>query len=211
MIRTLCTPGQDQEIVKRFLITFQLASGLSKPIFQYPKLRAPHLEGHFYKHLRNFLVSNNLSFEIAGIETATPPQEFDCCIMDIVTSDDAFKDRDIKYVFNCKSFLQVRWVSDLCNADGTSVLSNIKDGFRSIQQSQSKYEEIIQERPYDKIWTVWRQFLKKHICNNKWKLKTPLGPWKISSDSSDCLWPFLLLSREKYIVSKLPTSLVGPS
>ena len=55
MIRTLRTPGQGQEIVKRFLITVQIASGLSKPIFQYPKLRAPHIEGHFYKHLRNFL------------------------------------------------------------------------------------------------------------------------------------------------------------
>ena len=75
MIRTLCTPGQGQEIIMRFLKTIQLASGLSQPIFQYPTVQAPHLEGHFYKHLQKFLASNNLSFEIAGIETATPPRE----------------------------------------------------------------------------------------------------------------------------------------
>ena len=137
-----------------FLKTIQLASGISQPIIQYPMVRTPHLEGHFYKHLRKFLGSNNLSFEIAGIETATPPREYDRCIMDIVTSDNEFKDRNIKYVYYCKSFLQVRWVSDLCNADGTSVLSNIKDGLHSIQQSQSKYKEIIQEQLYEKIWTV---------------------------------------------------------
>ena len=91
-----------------FLKTIQLASGLSKPIFQHPTVRAPHVEDHFYKHLQKFLASNNHSFEIAGIETATPPREFDCCIMDIVTSNDAFEDRDIKYVFYCKGFLQVR-------------------------------------------------------------------------------------------------------
>ena len=161
MIRTLRTPGQGQEIVKRFLITFQLASGLSKPIFQYPKLRAPHLEGQFYKHLRNFLAQNNLSFDIAGIETATPPREFDQCIMDVATSDGAFKDKEIKFIYYCKSFLQVRWISDLCNADGTSVLPNIKEGHCSIIQSQSKYKKIIQEQPYKKPWTVWRRFLKK--------------------------------------------------
>ena len=93
----------------------------------------------------------------------------------------------------------MRWVSDLCNADGTYVLPNIKDGFRSIQQSQSKYKEIIQERPYKKILPVWRRFLKKHIYDNRWRLMKPLGPWKILSISSDCLWPFYN-SHEKNIL-----------
>ena len=116
--------------------------------------------------------------------------------MDLATSDNAFEDKEIKFIYYCKSFLQVRWVSDLGNADGTSVLSNIKDGLRSIRQSQSKYEGIIQEQPYNKIWTVWRRFLKKHICNNKWKLRTPLGPWKISNESFDCLWPFYYFNKK---------------
>ena len=73
MTCTLCTPGQDQEITMLFLKTIQLASGKSQPIFQYPTARAPHLEGNFYKHLHKFLASHNLSFEIAGIETVTPP------------------------------------------------------------------------------------------------------------------------------------------
>ena len=32
--------------------------------------------------------------------------------------------------------------------------------------------------------------MKKHICDNKWTLKEPLGPWRIRPDTSDCLWPF---------------------
>ena len=142
MICTLCTLGQGQEINMMFLKTIQLASGMSQPIFQYPTVPAPHFEGHFYKHLRQFLVSHNLSFEIVGIETATPPQEYDRCIMDVVTSDDEFLDRDIKYIYYSKSFLQLRWVSDLCNA------------------------------------------------GSKWKLRTPLCPWKIPYKPSNRLWPF---------------------
>ena len=96
-------------------------------------------------HLQKFLASNNLSFEIAGIERATPPQEFDRCIMDIVTSNDSFEDRDIKYVYYCKSFEFPTCVMLMV----LTFYQNIKDGYRSIQQSQSKYEKIIQGRPYD--------------------------------------------------------------
>ena len=57
-----------------FLKTIQLASGMFQSIFQYPMVRTPHLEGHFYKHLHKFLASHNLSFQIAGIETVTPQE-----------------------------------------------------------------------------------------------------------------------------------------
>ena len=108
------------------LKTMQLARGMPQPLFQYPMVRAPHFEGHFYKHLQNFLASNNLSIEITDIEKVTPPQEYDRCIIDVACSDDDIPDRDIKYIYYCKSFLQVRWVSDLCKADDTSILPNIK-------------------------------------------------------------------------------------
>ena len=119
--------------------------------------------------------------------------------MNVVTNDDEFLDRDIKYIYYCKSFLQVRCVSDLCNANGTYVLPNIEQGFCNIQQFQFKYKEIIQELPYEKIWTVWQRFLCTHICNNKWKLRMSLGPWKISYESSNRLWPFFY-SHKKSIL-----------
>ena len=110
--------------------------------------------------------------------------------MDVACSGNEFLDREIKYIYYCKSFLQVRWISDLCNGDGTSVLSKIQQGFHSIEQSQSKYKEIIQEQPCNPIGTIWQRFLRKHIYDNKWKLRTQLGPWKISYESSDRLWTF---------------------
>ena len=110
--------------------------------------------------------------------------------MDVAYSNGNILDRDIKSIFYCKNFLQVRWVSDLCNAYGTFILPNIIKGFRSIWQFKSKFEEIIQEQPCDSIWTIWQRFLRKHICDNKWNLRMTLGPWKTLYDSLDCLLSF---------------------
>ena len=128
---------------------------MSQPLFQYPLVQAPHLEGHFYKHLQKFLASHNLSLEVAGIKTATLPQEYNYCVMDVACIDDDIPDRDIKLIFYCKSFLQVRCVSDFCNTNGIYILLNITNGIRNIQQFLSKFKEIVQEQPQDPIWTVW--------------------------------------------------------
>ena len=81
------------------LKTMQLACGISQPLFQYPTAQISHLERYFYKHLQNFLASHNVSLEIAGIETVTPSQEYNRCIMDVVCSNDDIPDRDIIYIY----------------------------------------------------------------------------------------------------------------
>ena len=45
IMRTMLTPGQGQDILLIFLWTFQHASGLSKPLLEYPDQLASHLEG----------------------------------------------------------------------------------------------------------------------------------------------------------------------
>ena len=48
LLRQLRTPGYGKQIATIFLQTFQNASGLSQPLLEYPSIRAPHLEGHYY-------------------------------------------------------------------------------------------------------------------------------------------------------------------
>jgi hypothetical protein len=55
LIRQLRTPGYGKQLATIFLRTFQNASGLSLPLMQYPAIRAPYLEGHYYAHIRRFL------------------------------------------------------------------------------------------------------------------------------------------------------------
>ena len=81
-MRTLQTPGNGQSILKVFLRTFQHASGLSQPLFFDPTKRAPHLEGHLYVYLRNFLAKHHSSLEIACIKERMMERDNDRYLMD---------------------------------------------------------------------------------------------------------------------------------
>ena len=107
------------------LDTWQHASGMTKPLLQYPQRRAPHLEGDFYNHVRGFLAKHNMSLEIAGISEATPPKTEDWAIMDVACLDESFSDNEVRKIYYCKSFLQVRWMSDLISGDEQELIYGI--------------------------------------------------------------------------------------
>jgi hypothetical protein len=177
LIRQLQTPGYGRQLARIFLRTYQNASGSSLPLLKYPSIRAPHLEGHYYVHIRRFLAKHKASLGIECIPKATYERQGDEYIMDIVCSPATttemdteylqhYTDTEIRQIYYCKSYLQVQRVSDLCTADGVFVLPAIVKGERSIRQCASKLEEIKQERPSGNLWTVWRKFLST-ICRNK--------------------------------------------
>jgi hypothetical protein len=72
---------------------------------------------------------------------------------------------EIRQIYYCKSYLNVKRISDLCTAYGVFVLPSITKGERSIRQCTSKLEEIRQERPGGNTWTIWRRFLDT-ICKD---------------------------------------------
>ena len=59
-----------------------------------------------------------------------------------------------------------------------------------ITQSSSKLEEVVQERPSESTWGVWRKFLKKHICNKKLEATVKLYSWDVDMNHYERLWPF---------------------
>ena len=190
IIRSIRTPGYAQSIILTFLRHWQHVSGMPQPLLQFPDVRAPHLEGHFYIHFRSFLARHDLSLQIAGIDASTPHRENARCIMEVACNDDELRAIDINKIYYCKSYLQVKWISDLCNADGSEVLRTVKDGIRSIRQSSSRNEEVVQERPGPATWGIWQKFLRKHICTPRWTTTFQLGDWQVSANESDRLWPF---------------------
>jgi hypothetical protein len=177
MIRQLRTPGYRKQLATIFLRIFQNASGLSQPLMRRPKIRAPHLEGHYYVHMRRFLAQHSASLEIDCISKPTYKRQVDGYIMDVVCSPNTahemdrnnlkhYKDTEIRQIYYCKSYLNVPWISDLCTADGDFVLPSIAKGERSIQQCASNLEGIRQERPSGTSWTIWRRFLST-ICKQE--------------------------------------------
>jgi hypothetical protein len=77
-----------------------------------------------------------------------------------------YTDAEIRLIYYCKNYLQVKRISDLCTADGIFVLPSIMKGERSIRQNVSRLNDIRQERPGETAWTVWRKFLHT-ICKEE--------------------------------------------
>lgn len=169
---------------------------MSKTLPEYPDIRVPHLQGFYFSYIRNYLAKHGLSLQINRIDTATLPRENDECIMDLVCRDSTFSTADIQKVYYCKSYLEFKWVSDMCTADGEQVHVGVVYGEKSIRHSASMKEEIVQERPSEASWIVWRKFLLKHVCyNRKWDIKLELGNWLVHWNESDRLWPFYYASQ----------------
>jgi hypothetical protein len=84
LMRQLRTPGYGKQLATIFLRTYQNASGMSLPLLQYPTIRAPHLEGHYYVHIGRFLAKHSANLEIECIPKATYERQGDEYIMDVV-------------------------------------------------------------------------------------------------------------------------------
>jgi hypothetical protein len=138
---------------------------MSLPLLQHPTIRAPHLEGHYYVHIRRFLAQHTASLEIDCIPRPSYERQGDEYIIDVVCSPATVKeldrkflkyytDTEIRQIYYCKSYLNVQPISDLCAADGIFILLSIVKGERSIRQCASKLGVIRQERPGGNTWTT---------------------------------------------------------
>ena len=139
IMRTLRTPGHGQDILHIFLQTFQHASGLSFPLLEYPEQRAPHLEGHYYVHLRKFLAKHKLQLECVCVDRPKLIREHDLFLMDAVCekTKEEVSNANVRIINYCRNYLEVQRLSDICTADGQFIIKSVWDGDRSITQSQS--------------------------------------------------------------------------
>lgn len=135
-------------------MTWQHVSGMALPLLEYLNIRAPHLEGYYYTYIRNYCAKHDISIEINEINTLQPPRQFDACIMDIACQDLKISDNDCKKIYYCKSYLQIKWKSDLMTALGDTLTEGNMKGYRMYQQSSSKREEVVQERPNERTWAI---------------------------------------------------------
>ena len=195
-MRTIRTPGHGQELLRIFLRKFQHASGLSLPLLEYPSKQAPHLEGYYYVYLRIFLSKHGCQLKLTYVPTPALEREQDLMIMDIACNKpkQVLSNANINKIHYCQSYLQIHQLSDMCTADGNYILDTVFQGEQSINQSTSRTEEIIQERPDSTSWRIWRTFLRPMCYEGSSKLlsndETQLGRWMSTIHTSSRLWPY---------------------
>ena len=80
----------------------------------------------------------------------------------------------------------------MCTADESYILDIVLKGEQSINQSASRKDEIVQERPDNTTWRVWRKFLRPlcHTDSSKMRDKNQLSDWINTIQNSHRLWSF---------------------
>ena len=99
-------------------------------------------------------------------------------------------DANVRIINYCRNYLEVQQLSDICTADSQFILKSVWDGDLCITQSQSRLDEIIQEKPGTKEWTQWRNFLKSLCYTKSQRLIRGLGQWTTTIHTSQRVWQF---------------------
>ena len=108
-------------------------------------------------------------------------------------------DSIIRIINYCCSYLWVKFLFNICIADGHYILPLVLQRHHSIGQSATLLGEIIQERPENKEWNEWRKFLRPLCYEGTKNLQHSLRKWTTTIQSPKWLWRFVYSSEIKML------------
>jgi hypothetical protein len=191
ILRHLRSPGMTGALLKIVMGWFQFNAGVSYPVFAYPALELPHLEGKWLCSVRRFLHSIHGSLDLNDNQIQPPQRLHDQYLMDLALPG-PFSSREIRGINLCRLYFNALLLSDITNANGTRILPGIHDGTLLASQSKPSGPKVKQPTPDLRAWTAWRKLLRQ-VSNFHGQLHAPLilGSWSVSGQNLRRIWPFL--------------------
>ena len=152
-----------------------------------------------------------MQLECACVDRSKLEREKDIFLMDAVCarSKEELSDPKIRTINYCRNYLEIKRLSDICTADGHYIITSVFNGNQSVTQSQSRLEEIIQDRPRNKEWAEWRKLLQLFCHAGLNQLINNLGKWTTTIHSSQQLWPFYYTSTTNILYRGYRKNTVG--
>ena len=170
----------------------QFTTGVSFPILTKPKIPLPHLESIWFTNLRTFLATHNLTMEVANPGILPSQRQHDRFIMDVVIESGKFANHEICKINYCRLYFNVTLISDITNANGLALRSDIYNG-KFPKERLSTTHQIYQEKPTNTLtWTLWRKACNLLIHHRHIKkLLQSLRDWTVPHQSlhqNHCLY-----------------------
>jgi hypothetical protein len=103
---------------------------------------------------------------------------------------------DLRHTNQCRLYLKVQRLSDLCNGAGTELLTNALSPTYHSHHVQSNLTWPRQGEPSPRAWAAWKRTLRRLFLADRFgaltslALSIPLGPWTIDTSSADASWPY---------------------
>jgi hypothetical protein len=151
----------------------QLLAGTQFPLLQYPNQRLPHIQESFIVAICQFLARCNANIVITDLYTLGPLRENDINLTNAVME---VKNNNASIIrFNqVRLYLQVTWLSEICNVQGTKILPEFLDHTDcSDIPSQSMLQWPNQGLRPKKSWTQWNYHVKtRKTSRHNHRIKT---------------------------------------
>jgi hypothetical protein len=180
------------KLILIYISYIQLLVVSSTLFFNLPYTAYSHsTDGGWLVSVWNFLFTTGLQIQIKRALVTQPPRKADMAIMDFFISLN-LKPKQLKILNRCRVYLQILFVSDICSADGLTILPNYKHGHR-LDHRSSSLDWPHQPRPPASAWSLWRNSLA-HL-ESKGKLITALGDWTSSTHQE---WQQYVCPYHKY-------------
>jgi hypothetical protein len=145
----------------------QLLAGTQFLLLQYPNQRLPYIRKPFIVAIRQFLVRCNANIVITDLYTLGPLRENDINLTNVVM--EVINNNASIIRFNqVRLYLQVMWLSELCNVQGTKILPEFLNHTDRLDiPSQSMLRGPNQGLLPKKSWTQWKYLLRKCFIMSK--------------------------------------------
>jgi hypothetical protein len=143
--------------------------------------------------MRQFLVEINAYLEIKNLWLPKLQRKNDQFLMTFFWK---AKETTAEILNNWRIYYKVILLSDICFGTGKGIQPLFLEYNHStvVRQSSSSLNWPIQEKPDERIFKIWKRFLKQCFVNQDKHQISPLGPWDIKrlffvkseDNKSDC-------------------------
>ena len=175
IIQTIRTPGQPCDLLRLLLEEWQIHSGSSHPLLEYPKHPCIHLEGSWLTSTRTFLATIDGSLSITDLYCPTSNIPHDIALMDSFHSLSGIGRKRMQQLNRCRIFLQVHFLSELLTPDGLSLQPGFWTGTSTNRPATPLHKYPRQSTPAPRIWAFWRATIRRlFCCPRRCTLRIPL-------------------------------------
>ncbi|CAB9530613.1 hypothetical protein SEMRO_2959_G340990.1 [Seminavis robusta] len=182
----------------------QFCAGVDWSILGNPQIPLTHhLESKWLKSLHEYLCSIDANLEIHNPYTPQPQRVNDKAIMSVVVQarktngpnagKALFGPKDIKHINCCRMYLNVVFLSDVCNAAGDTIDPAMYSGDFDNTMSKCNHHRVNQAKPGATAWAAWQRALNLFCTTARLRkrLKPPhqLTDWLHPINNLKCQCP----------------------
>jgi hypothetical protein len=174
--------------------TAQLIAGTTVPILLEPSAPFKYFSDPWINLLRESLAACNASIYIPTAWTPCIHRSDDIMLMELAASVTASPTQLEKFN-QCRIFLKVLRLSDICNGEGTEIGLEYLSGQPKSPYQSSTLQWPRQQNPPATTWKIWKRILRKGSLADRVgplssrKLLKPMGPWLTEPATMDTEWP----------------------